>query len=41
MWRAWMDSRDAHSLYGTEIPYENLLALDVAALRKTIGLELP
>jgi ubiquinone biosynthesis protein Coq4 len=39
MWRAWKNSRGAHSLYGTKIPYDALLAMNVDTLRKTIGLE--
>lgn len=39
MWRAWKDSRGGRSLYGTKVPYDDLLAMNVAALRKTIGLE--
>jgi len=39
MWRAWRAARGAHSLYGTQIPYETLLAMDVSALRKTMALE--
>ena len=39
MWKAWKASRGARSLYGTKIPYDDLLAMDVASLRTTIGLE--
>jgi ubiquinone biosynthesis protein Coq4 len=39
MWRAWKAARGARSLYGTKVPYEALLAMDVAQLRKVIGLE--
>jgi ubiquinone biosynthesis protein Coq4 len=39
MWRAWKAARGARSLYGTKVPYETLLAMDVAQLRKVIGLE--
>jgi ubiquinone biosynthesis protein Coq4 len=39
MWRAWKAARGARSLYGTKVPYESLLAMDVAQLRKLIGLE--
>jgi ubiquinone biosynthesis protein Coq4 len=39
MWRAWRAASGALSLYGTEIPYEALLAMDVSTLRKTMALE--
>ncbi|HXJ46181.1 MAG TPA: Coq4 family protein [Candidatus Dormibacteraeota bacterium] len=39
MWRAWKAAKGAHSLYGTNTPYETLLAMDVATLRKTMALE--
>jgi ubiquinone biosynthesis protein Coq4 len=39
MWRAWKAARGARSLYKTKTPYETLLAMDVAQLRKLMGLE--
>jgi hypothetical protein len=39
MWRAWKAARGARSLYKTKRPYETLLAMDVAQLRKLMGLE--
>jgi ubiquinone biosynthesis protein Coq4 len=39
MWRAWKAARGARSLYGTKVPYETLLAMDVTQLRKLIWQE--
>lgn len=39
MWQAWKNARGARSLYGTDIPYEKLLAINVRALRKLMKLE--
>lgn len=39
MWQAWKNARGARSLYGTDIPYEKLLAINVRELRKFMKLE--
>ena len=39
MWRAWKNARGAHSLYGTNVPYESLLAMNVGKLRQLMALE--
>jgi ubiquinone biosynthesis protein Coq4 len=39
MWQAWRHARGARSLYGTAIPYEKLLAINVSELRKLMKLE--
>lgn len=39
MWLAWRNARGARSLYGTDVPYEKLLAMNVGALRKLMKLE--
>ena len=39
LWRAWKRARGARSLYGTKVPYETLLAMNVGELRALIGLE--
>jgi hypothetical protein len=39
MWRAWKSARGARSLYGTKVPYESLLAMNVGKLRQLMALE--
>jgi ubiquinone biosynthesis protein Coq4 len=39
MWQAWKKARGASSLYGTGVPYEKLLAMNVGELRKLMKLE--
>ncbi|HLZ13287.1 MAG TPA: hypothetical protein VKP58_11930 [Candidatus Acidoferrum sp.] len=39
MWRAWGAARRAQSLYGTAMPYESLLAMNVGELREYMRLE--
>jgi hypothetical protein len=39
MWLAWKNARGARSLYGTNVPYESLLAMNVGKLRQLMGLE--
>jgi ubiquinone biosynthesis protein Coq4 len=39
MWRAWKKARGARSLYGTSVPYEKLLAMNVGQLRELMKLE--
>jgi len=38
IWRAWRDSRGAHNLYRSDIPYESLLEMRVGDLRESLGL---
>jgi hypothetical protein len=38
MWQAWRNARGARSLYGTNAPYESLLAMSVGELRQMMGL---
>ena len=38
IWKAWRNSRGAHNLYRSEIPYESLLDMSVGDLRQHLGL---
>jgi ubiquinone biosynthesis protein Coq4 len=39
MWQAWKNARGARSLYGSNVPYEKLLAMNVGELRQWMKLE--
>ena len=39
LWRAWKRAQGARSLYGINVTYETLLAMNVGELRTLIGLE--
>ena len=41
IWRAWRRARGTRSLYSGKFNYEELLTMDVAALRQLVGLEKP
>lgn len=38
VWRAWKRAKGARTLYHTDLPYETLLEMSVADLRKHLGL---
>jgi hypothetical protein len=38
IWKAWRNSRGAHNLYHTHIPYDSLLEMSVGDLRQHLGL---
>lgn len=39
LWRAWKRAQGARSLYGSNVPYDTLLSMNVSELRTLIGLE--